>query len=249
MSVIFALWLREVRRYARSPVQVAASLGQPLLYIISLGFGMGRVFQQAGQGSYLQYLAPGVISMSLLFTAVFSCSGLLLLDRHMGFLKMTLVAPVPRIQIMIGRLLGGTTMAVLQSTLVTILCLLAGFRVNDLTRLPLAYLIMALIAFVFAGFGIIVGSLVQDMQAFQLVMNFLTVPIFFLSGALFPLENLPLPLTIATALDPLAYGVDALRGALIGSSHFGTALDISVLIVLAVLFVMIGQFLFARLSA
>src|SRR5665213_1555999 len=113
MSVIFIMWLRELRRYTRSRAQLIASLGQPLLYLLALGFGMGPIFQKAGQGSYLQFVAPGVIAMTVLFSSIFSGMGLLW-DRQFGFLKETLVAPVPRFQVMFGRTLGASTVAVIQ---------------------------------------------------------------------------------------------------------------------------------------
>src|SRR5947209_20258274 len=110
MAFVFAMWLREVKRYLRSRTQVIASLGQPLMYLLVLGFGLGPVFEKAGQGSYLQFVAPGVVGMAILFSSIFSGIGLLW-DRQFGFLKETLVAPVPRIQIMVGRTLGGATTA------------------------------------------------------------------------------------------------------------------------------------------
>jgi ABC-2 type transport system permease protein len=247
MSAIYILWLRELKRYVRSRAQIVASLGQPLLYLLVLGFGLGPVFQKAGNGSYLQFLAPGVISMTILFTAIFSGIAMLW-DRQFGFLKETLVAPVPRIQVMIGRTLGGATVAVIQGTLILIVCLIAGFRPTQLSLFPLAFLFMALIAIVFAALGTAFGSIVQDMQGFQLIMNFMVLPIFFLSGALFPLSNLPNALTIITRLDPLTYGVDALRGVLINSSHFGIAFDVSVLGVIAVAFLSLGAYLFSRIQ-
>src|SRR6202021_4150991 len=109
MSAIYILWLRELKRYTRSRSQIIASLGQPMLYLLVLGFGLGSVFKRAGFGSYLQFIAPGVIGMSVLFSSIFSGLGLLW-DRQFGFLKETLVAPGPRIQIMIGRTLGGSTL-------------------------------------------------------------------------------------------------------------------------------------------
>jgi ABC-2 type transport system permease protein len=248
MSVIYIMWLRELRRYVRSRAQIVASLGQPLLYLLVLGFGLGPVFQKAGHGSYLQFVAPGVIAMSILFTSVFSGIGLLW-DRQFGFLKETLVAPVPRIQIMFGRTLGGATVAILQGLLIAAVCTIAGFRVVDITQIPLAFFFMGLIAFVFASLGMAIGSTLQDMQGFQLVMNFLVMPIFFLSGALFPLANLPKVLAIITSFDPLAYGVDALRGTLIGLSHFGIALDALILGILAAVFLGIGSYLFSRIQA
>lgn len=247
MNVIFVLWLREVKRYLRSRPQIIASLGQPLLYLIVLGFGFGAVFQQAGRGSYLQFVAPGVIAMGILFTSIFSGIGLLW-DRQFGFLKETLVAPVPRLQIMAGRTLGGATIATLQGTLVLVVCMLAGFRPVSFAAVPLALLFMALIAVVFSALGTVIGSTLRDMQGFQLIMNFLVMPIFFLSGALFPLENLPTALAVATRLDPLSYGVDGLRAAFIDLAHLGVTLDIAVLVALAGAFLVLGAWAFSRIQ-
>lgn len=247
MSVIYALWLREVKRYLRSRPQIIGSLAQPALYLLVLGFGFGAVFRDAGQGSYLQFVAPGVIAMGILFTSIFSGIGLLW-DRQFGFLKETLVAPVPRLTIMAGRTLGGATIAIIQGALVLAVCLLVGFRPEDWSAVPLALLFMGLIAVVFASLGTAIGSTLKDMQGFQLIMNFLIMPIFFLSGALFPLDNLPTGLMIATRLDPLAYGVDGLRGAFIGVSHIGALLDVSVLAVLSALFLVLGAWAFSKIQ-
>src|SRR6478735_5436440 len=170
MAVVFALWLREVKRYLRSRPQIIASLGQPLMYLLVLGFGLGPVFEKAGQGNYLQFVAPGVVGMTILFSSIFSGVGLLW-DRQFGFLKETLVAPVPRIQIMVGRTLGGATTATIQGTLVLVVCLIAGFRPVDLGGVLVGFGFMVLIAIVFAALGTIIGSKLKDMQGFQLVMN------------------------------------------------------------------------------
>lgn len=247
MSAIYILWLREVKRYTRSRAQIVASLGQPLLYLFVLGFGLGPVFQQAGQGSYLQFVAPGVIGMSVLFTSIFSGIGLLW-DRQFGFLKETLVAPVPRIQIMIGRTLGGATVAMIQGLLILVVCLIAGFRPASLAAVPLAIFCLTMIAVVFSALGTAIGSTLQNMQGFQLIMNFLVMPIFFLSGALFPLGNLPKALSIATRLDPLTYGIDGLRGALISTSHFGVATDLGMLGLAAAVFMVLGAYSFSKIQ-
>jgi len=247
VSAIYILWLREVKRYSRSRAQVIASLGQPLLYLLALGFGLGPVFEKAGQGSYLQFVAPGVIGLSVLFSSIFSGIGLLW-DRQFGFLKETLVAPVPRLHIMIGRTLGGATVSMIQGTLVIVICLIAGFRPQQMSSLPMAVLFMALIAIVFAALGTTIGSRLQNMQGFQLVMNFLVMPIYFLSGALYPLDNLPVGLRIATRIDPLTYGIDGLRGAFIGLSHFGMATDAIVLFGVAWIFLALGAWSFSKIQ-
>jgi ABC-2 type transport system permease protein len=224
-----------------------ASLGQPLMYLLVLGFGLGPVFQKAGQGNYLQFVAPGVIGMTVLFSSIFSGLGLLW-DRQFGFLKETLVAPIPRLQIMIGKTLGGATVAVLQGLLVTVVCVIAGFRPAHLATVPIALGFMLLIATVFAGLGVAVGSSLQDMQGFQLIMNFLVMPIFFLSGALFPLDGLPKVLAGITMLDPLSYGIDGMRSALIEKSHYGGLIDFEVLAAVALVFIVIGAWRFSKIE-
>src|SRR2546423_8261139 len=186
MHVIYILWLREVKKYLRSRAQIVASLGTPLMYLGVLGFGLGPVFRRAGEGSYLQFVAPGVIGMTVLFTAMFSGIAMLF-DRQFGFLKETLVAPVPRIEIMIGRTLGGATTAIVQGTIIFVITLIAGFRPTHFVAIPLAYLVIILIAIVFSALATAIGSTLKEMQGFQLVMNFLVMPMFFLSGALYPL--------------------------------------------------------------
>src|ERR1700733_13884777 len=163
MSAIYILWLRQIKRYFRSRPRIIASLGQPLLFLLALGFGFGPIFQRAGQGNYIQFLAPGVISMSILFTAIFS--GIeLIWDRQFGFLKETLVAPVPRILIMIGRTLGGATVSLMQGMIVVLICLAAGFRPVSFTGLPTAFLFLALIAIMFTALGTAIASVLSDFQ-------------------------------------------------------------------------------------
>jgi len=247
MNAIYILWLRELKRYVRSRAMIVASLGQPLLYLLVLGFGFGPVFQRAGNGNYIQFVAPGVVGMSVLFTSIFSGIGLLW-DRQFGFLKETLVAPVPRITVMVGKTLGGATVAVIQGLLVLIICLIAGFRPVNWLTLPFALVFMILTAIVFAGLGVAIGSVLQDIQGMQLIMNFLVLPIFFLSGALFPLNDLPAVLKVVTRIDPLSYGIDGLRYVLIGSSQFEPALSVAVLCVVALLFLGLGSYSFSKIQ-
>ena len=246
MNVIYIMWIRELKRYMRSRAQIVASLGQPILYLVGLGFGMGPIFQKAGQGNYIQFMAPGIISMAVLFSSIFSGMGLLW-DRQFGFLRETLVAPVPRYQIMLGRTLGGATVAVCQGLLVTIVCLLAGFRFHSALGFPLALLFMLMIAGLFAAMGTTIGSVLQNMQGFQFIMGFLVMPIFFLSGALYPLKNLPAALTVVTRMDPLSYGVDGMRTALIGQSVFSLGVDATVLLAGAVALLFVCTHFFSKI--
>jgi ABC-2 type transport system permease protein len=223
------------------------SLGQPLLFLLAFGFGFGPIFQKAGEGNYIQFLVPGIISMSIMFTAVFS--GIeIIWDRQFGFLKETLVAPVSRLKIMVGRTLGGATVAIFQGIIVFLLSLLVGFRLTDWSMLPLALLFMAFIAVIFTAFGTGIASLLEDMQGFHLIMTFIVMPLFFLSGALFPLDGLPKLVSVIASLNPLSYGVDGLRGALIGLLHFSFIIDVAVLSVISIVFLAVGSYLFSKIQ-
>jgi ABC-2 type transport system permease protein len=248
VSAVFILWLRQLKRYFRSRARMIGSLGQPILFLLALGFGLGPTFARAGRGDYVQFLAPGIMTMAILFTAVFS--GIeIIWDRQFGFLKETLVAPVSRLQIVLGRTLGGATVALIQGSIVFIFCLAAGFRPAQPLLLPLALLFMALIAIMCTAIGTAVGSVLQDMQGFQLIINFLILPLFFFSSALFPVPDLPGAMRFAVRLNPLSYGVDGLRGALNGGFVFGAAIDFMVLGGLAAILLAIGAWLFSKIEA
>ena len=247
MKEIYILWLRQIKRYLRSRSRIIASLGQPLLFLVALGFGFGPIYQKAGGGNYLEFLAPGIISMSILFTAVFS--GIeIIWDRQFGFLKETLVAPISRLNIMIGRTLGGATVALLQGVIVFLISILIGFRPANLALFPLALLFMFLIALFFTALGTAIASVLEDMQGFQLIMNFLVMPLFFLSGALFPLQGLPKTLRLIASVNPLSYGVDGLRGTLVNGAHFGLPTDLLVLSVITIVVLAIGSYLFSKIQ-
>ena len=247
MSAIYILWLRQLKRYIRSRARIVGSLGQPLLFLLALGFGFGPTFARAGGGNYIQFLTPGVIAMGILFTAVFT--GIeIIWDRQFGFLKETLVAPVSRLQIVLGRTLGGATVAVLQGAIVFVICLIAGFRFRSLAYLPAALAFMFLIAVLFTAIGTAIASVLEDMQGFQLVMNFLVMPLFFFSNALFPVQDLPKPLQLAIHLNPLTYGVDGIRGSLNERFVFGLGTDFVVLGALTAVLLGIGSYLFSKIQ-
>lgn len=248
MSAIYILWLRELKRYLRSKARLVGSLGQPLLFLVALGFGLSPVFQKAGQGNYFEFLGPGVVAMSILFTAIFA--GIQVIwDRQFGFLKETLVAPVSRFEIMLGKTLGGATVALIQGIVVLILTTFVGFKIENFTMLPVALLAMFLTAIFFTALGIAIASILTDMQGFQLIMNFVVQPTFFLSGALFPLNTATGFLSIIAAFDPLSYGVDGVRGSLANVSHYGIGVDILVLAILSLVIIGIGSFLFSKVEA
>jgi ABC-2 type transport system permease protein len=247
MRIIHILWLRQLKRYYRSRSRVIGSLGQPLLLLLALGFGFGPIYQKAGGGNYIQFLAPGIIAMGILFTAVFS--GIeIIWDRQFGFLKETLVAPVSRLKIMMGRTLGGGTVAVIQGFIIIVISLFIGFRPTSLHFLLFSFVFMALIALFFTALGTAIASVLEDMQGFQLIMNFLLMPLFFLSGALFPLQGLPKAFVLVASIDPLSYGVDGLRGTLVNGAHFGLFTDFFVLSIITIILLALGSYLFSKIQ-
>ncbi len=247
MKTIFIIWKRQLIRYFRSKARIVGSLGQPLLFLVALGFGFGPIFQRAGQGNYIQFLVPGVIGMGIIFTAIFS--GIeIIWDRQFGFLKETLVAPVSRINIMIGRTFGGATVATIQGLLVFVISLFIGFKITHPALLPLMFVFLILIALLFTALGTAIASVLEDMQGFQLIMNFLVMPLFFLSGALFPLQAAPKALVDVANFDPLAYGVDGLHGTLVGVAHYGLFADFWILAAITAVLILIGAYLFSKIQ-
>ena len=246
MKVIYIMWLRQLKRYWRSKARMLGSLGQPLLFLFALGFGFGSVFQKAGQGNYFEFLAPGIIAMSILFNAMFN--GIeVIWDRQFGFLKETLVAPVSRFKIMAGKTLGGATVAFIQGIIVLVIAVAFGFKLQ-LAAIPLTLFFMFLIAILFTAIGIAIASKMEDMHAFPLIMNFILMPLFFLSGALFPLDNLPKAMNIIVKVNPLSYGIDGVRGALTGASSMGIGYDMIVLLSLIAVSGILGSWLFSKVE-
>ncbi len=246
-NALYVMWLRQLIRYWRTRSRIIGSLAQPVLFLVALGFGLGPIYSKAGGGDYIQFLAPGIIGMSILFTAMFSGMEVIW-DRQLGFLKETLVSPSSRFSVFIGRTLGGATVALIQGIVLLIITMLLGFRPVSLTLLPLALVFMFLLAYVFTALGTALASKVQDMQAFPLIMNFIIMPVFFLSGALYPLESAPTTIKTIALFDPLSYQIDALRQILTNTSHFGLAIDLGITIMCAALVTLLGIYLFNRVE-
>lgn len=246
MDVISILWLRQMRRYLRSKSRIFGAIGQPLLFLLALGYGLGSVYKRAGNGDYLQFLVPGIIVQTLLFSGVFW--GIqILFDKRFGFLKEMLVAPVSRLRILLGNALGGSTISLIQATLVLVISIILGFR-PDWAMLPLAFLIMIVLSVILTSFGAGIASMVEDFQGFQAINNFLIFPLFFLSSALYPLTNAPDWLRWLASANPISYAVDALRYTLINQTHFGITKDLFVLGVTLILVVIFAVNRFDRIQ-
>jgi len=236
MAELYILWLRQMRRYVRSKSRVLGAVLQPLLFLLALGYGLGSVYKKAGEGNYLHFLVPGVITQTILFSAVF-WGMTILFDKRFGFLKELLVAPVPRLRILLGSALGGATISLIQGSFVFIISLFLGFRPYNWFMLPVAFLVMVLMSLMLTSFGAGIASMVEDFQGFQAINNFLVFPLFFLSSALYPLDHAPTLLRVIGTINPISYVVDALRYTLIHQTHFGIGRDLIVLAIATAVFV------------
>lgn len=248
MRVLYILWLRQIKRYFRSKSRVIGAVGQPLLFLLALGYGLGSVYKRAGQGDYLQFLVPGIMAQTVLFSSMFY-GAMIIFDRQFGFLKETLVAPVSRFKIMFGGSLGGSTTSVMQGLLVFVISLALGFRPYNWSLFGLTLIVLILLSLALTGFSSGLGSVIEDMQGFQAINQFLIFPLYFLSGALYPLTNVPNWLRIIAEINPISYAVDALRYSLIHQTHFGIVKDMIVLIITFIACTVFGAYRFKRIEA
>ncbi len=249
MDIIYTIWLRNMKRYLRSKSRIIGSLGMPLFFLVILGFGLNSVVAIPNvSGNYVEFLVPGIVSMSVLFTSIFS--GIQIIwDKQFGFLKETLVAPVSRTEIMLGQTFGGATTAIIQGTIILVLSLFIGLSVSGFWGLLIAFGFMALIGIGFTSVGIAIASKMEDMNGFQLIMSFFIFPIFGLSGAMFPIDSLPPAFRALTMFDPLTYGVEGIRYGLNGVSQIHPLVCFGVLLAFSVVMIGIGAFLFRKLKS
>ncbi len=248
MDVIYILWLRQMKRYLRSRSRVLGAIGQPVLFLLALGYGIGSVYKKAGQGNFLEFLVPGIIVQTLLFSGVFW--GIqILFDKRFGFLKEMLVAPVSRLRILLGNALGGATISLFQALLVFVISLFLGFSPYNWFLVPAALLVAIVLSVTLTSFGAGIASMVEDFQGFQGINNFIIFPLFFLSGALYPLTNAPTFLKFLAAINPLSYSVDGLRYLLINQTHFGFGEDLIVMTITLIVCLAFAVNRFNRIQA
>jgi ABC-2 type transport system permease protein len=249
MDIIYTIWLRNMKRYIRSKSRIIGSISMPLFFLLFLGFGLNSVVQIPGMNeNYIVFLIPGMVAMSVLFTSVFS--GIQIIwDKQFGFLKETLVAPVSRLEIMLGQTAGGATTAFIQGMIILLLSVFIGLKSGNIPGFFIAFGFMALIGIAFTAFGIAIASKMEDMTGFQLIMNFVVFPIFGLSGALFPISSLPPSLVPITLIDPLTYGVEGIRYGLTGVSQINPLVSLAVLGGFTIAMTIIGAYLFRTIKS
>ncbi len=247
-NAIYVLWLREMKRFTRARSRIIGMLIMPVFFLVGLGLGLGSLINTfaLGGSSYLQFLVPGIIGMSLMSVAV-SSGFSVIWDKQFGFLKEIMVTPNSKVSIVIGRMAGGSTTAMLSALIVILISLLIGFQPNFTLFSLVALVFMLLIAMTFISLGLILASIISDLQGFGLITNFFTMPLLFLSNSLFPLSSLPQIVSDISYFNPLTYGIDGIRKALLGPSAGIT--QISIWMDLAVMLVIVAAMIGAAAYA
>ncbi|EHQ36394.1 ABC transporter permease [Methanoplanus limicola] len=244
---VYVLWLREMKKFVRAKSRVVGAIAMPAFMLVFLGLGFRRVEVPGLPESvgYLQYLVPGILGMTLLFTGAFVGMSVLM-DRQFGFLKEVMVTPASRVSIVLGRISGGATTSIIQALMMLFISVFLGFHLPSLPDILISVFVMLLISIIFICIGLILSSVMKDMHGFNTMTNFIVFPIFLLSGALFPVENLPAPIRVFSYIDPLTYGVDALRGLMIGYSAFPLGFNLTVLVIVASAMIWISSISFKK---
>jgi len=247
INAIYVIWLREMKKYVRNKSRLLSSLAMPFFFLAFLGMGFNSLgITGLPEGvSYIDFLAPGIMAMTLLFGSMFAGVSILW-DRQFGFLKEIMVAPVDRTSIVIGRIFAGMTTGILQAFFILGVSILMGVSITGPVGLLASVGFIFLIAIAFVGLGISVASKIEDMHGFQMIMNFIVMPTFLLSGALFPIDQLPAWLAGLSFLDPLTYGVDGLRGLIIGTSQLPVIVDFAILGCFCLAMIALATYLFRK---
>ncbi len=247
INTVYTMWLREMLRFWRSKSRIIGSLATPLFFLIILGTGFSSSFQLQGGGTFNKsYLAPGLIGMTVLFSSLMGGVSIIW-DREFGFLKEILIAPVSRFFIALGKAVGGVTTAMIQGILIMIIAWLIGVEYESFTGVLGSIIVMFVMGIGFIGLGIALASRIESHEGFQMVMSFLTMPLVLLSGAFFPISNLPSWLKAFVYANPLTYGVEAMRFFLLGSSTIPISLSLIVLLLFAFAMIALGGKLFGKM--
>jgi len=246
LNAIYVMWLRQMKRFVRSKSRLAGTLIQPIFFLVILGSGFANArFASLGEVDYVNFLAPGIIAMAILFSSMFTGISVLW-DKQFGFLQEVLVAPVSRISIIIGRTLGGATTALIQGFIILFIAIALGVPVSSITGLILTFIFMILIAFTAVGFGLVLATKMKDFQGFPLIMNLVIMPLIFLSSAFFPVEGNEIWQRIVM-INPIFYMVDGLRGSLIGGSNILHPLvDLFAVFIICSIMLFLGSYFFSK---
>jgi ABC-2 type transport system permease protein len=243
-KAIYILWLRDMKIFTRAKSRVFGTVITPLFFLafLSLGFSKATI---PGISNYTPYLVPGMVGISMIYSSTFAGVSVLW-DKQFGFLKEIMVTPVDRVSIVMGRILGGMTTSVIQGLAILIIATLFGFfNFSPLSLLPaLAFMIM--IAASFIGLGLAIASRLKDIQGFGIIMNFITLPMVFLSNAIYTTSSFPTIIRYLTYINPLNFGVDGMRGSLINVTVYSVPVDFGIMLVFCTAMIILGAILFEK---
>lgn len=247
VRVVYVIVMRELIKFFREKGRLVSTMARPLIWLFFVGMGMSRLVPQDITGTdYMRFLFPGILGMTILFSAIFSSISIIW-DKEFGFLKEILVAPVSRFSIVLGKALSGTLLSTIQAMLIMIMAPLIGLY-PDIAQIAGCFLVIILLSFSISALGIVIASFYESLESFSMIMNFIVMPMFFLSGAMYPLKKLPPVLKYAATLNPLTYGIDGLRHILLPSSvlDFSFYLDMVILSVTSAVFLFFSTYVFER---
>jgi len=250
LNAIYVLVAREFKKFIRARSRLVSTIARPLLWLFLVGAGMSRLVNPGGGMSYTQFIFPGILGMTILFSSIFSSISIIW-DKEFGFFKEILAAPVSRISIVIGKGLSGTVVSTIQAAIVLLLFPLLGFKLGAVQVIEIL-LIAVMVSFCISAFGVVLATFYESYESFSVIMNFIVMPMFFLSGAMYPVKLLPKALGIAAMLNPLTYGVDAMKNVIFPletgpmSPDFALSTDILVIAALSTSFVAAAARLFNR---
>jgi len=244
LNAVYIIWLRELKKFVRDRSRLVSSIAQPLIWLLLLGTGFGATFGKVGDLQYIQFMFPGILVMTLLFSSMFSAISIIW-DREFGFLKEMLVAPISRTSIALGKAVGGASRSTIQGLIILIFSPLIGINMT-LAKFLMVVPLMFFISFTISGIGIIIAARMESFEGFNLIINFIVMPMFLLSGAIFPIANLPSWLSVVVNINPLSYGVDIMRWVMTGVTERGPVFDIMVLSLVCVFTTTISVYLFSK---
>ena len=250
VNAVYVLVAREFKKFIRAKSRLISTLARPLIWLFLVGGGMSRLVSP-GMGvmgvSYMQFIFPGILGMTILFSSMYSSISIIW-DKEFGLMKEILVAPVSRFSIVVGKALSGTIVSVIQAAIILSLFPFLGIKLG-LASIIETFLISTLLAFCISSLGIVIASFYESFESFSVIMNFIVMPMFFLSGAMYPVKKLPRILQVLTKLNPLTYGIDALKHAIFRGGEitdFPLFLNIGVMVMTSALFVLLAGALFER---
>jgi len=247
-KVVYVIVMRELIKFLREKGRLVSTMARPLIWLFFVGMGMSRLVPQDVTGTdYMRFLFPGIIGMTILFSAIFSSISIIW-DKEFGFLKEILVAPVSRFSIVLGKALSGTLLSTIQALIIMLISPLIGIYPST-GEIVASFFMIMLLSFSISTLGIVIASFYESLESFSMIMNFIVMPMFFLSGAMYPVQKLPLILRYASSLNPLTYGIDGLKHVLLSKGinlDFPFYIDIGVLAFSSMVFLFLSTLVFEK---